>query len=130
PQGGAYVSTFAPGGQTDAWSGDGSLLKTRNEIQRVQVFNANGGSYALTFKGAATGIAYNASTLSGTQQTALGCDSVCAISGSAGDYTITFNGGSNAGKDVDQVAADKTNGGSGGLVGALNNGRLVGDVNF
>ena len=81
PQGRVYWITFAPGVQTNALSGDGSLLKARNEIQRVQVFNANGGSYTLTFKGAATGIAYNASTLSGAQQTALGCDSACGISG-------------------------------------------------
>ena len=52
------------------------------------------------------------------------------ISGSAGDYTVTFGGTQVTGKDIDQISADKGDPNNGGLTGALNNGKLVGNVSF
>src|SRR5207237_9133904 len=110
PEGRVYWITFAAGTPTSTLTGDGSLLKASNEVQRIQVFNANGGAYSLTYVGQATGIAYNASSLSNAQITSLTgatCPTDCevTISRSARDYTVPFGGTQVTGKALDQNPA-------------------------
>jgi RHS repeat-associated protein len=69
-------------------------LPTGNEVQTVTVANATGGTFRLAYNnGQTVAIAYNAST--STVQTALeavlGSGNV-TVSGSAGNYTVTFTG--------------------------------------
>src|SRR5260370_27524772 len=55
PQGRIYSITFQPGQMPDLLTADGSLLAPRDAVQQVDVVNASGGTFKLSFKGSTTG---------------------------------------------------------------------------
>ncbi|TMD73457.1 MAG: hypothetical protein E6I81_04345, partial [Chloroflexi bacterium] len=137
PEGNVYWITFQPSASNvPTLTGDGSLLAARNELQQVSLWNANGGTFAISDGAHSATISYDlsnlASALAGTTSpnTNLGADVKIAGDppGNApnnGFFTIEFSGPSVRGRHVNPLIADASH-----LVGALDNGKLVGDAHF
>ena len=90
---------------------DASGVVAQNEVQHVQLLNATGGTFTLTLGGQTTAPLQwnaNANTGAGNVQSAVGALTslptgvTVSVSGSAGNYTITFLGG----KHVDKLVGD------------------------
>src|SRR5262249_53334320 len=131
PEGNVYRITFSGTGDQPELVPDSSGLTPRSEKQTIGVYNANGGTFTLTFPGRsgpthARDFTALASTVASTPQAKLTAGVTVAVSSTVtGIYEITFGGTSGANTDVNEIIADDSN-----LVGALDNGKLVGDVNF
>ena len=128
--GNIYTISFdASVGPVAALTTDGTQLTARDEVQQVNVVNADSGTFTLTFGGAVTTqLAPDAAT--GTVQSELnGLPSISghgtvAVSGSPGQYTITFGGGL-GGTNVGDITADNSQ-----LTGALSDGNLNDPATF
>ena len=105
---------------------DVTLLQSQNETQEVALLNATGGTFTLTFDGSTTaGIAYNAPTadvqiaLNALSTISAGSGSV-SITGTPGNYVVTFDGGARA-----HTHASKLLGDAGGLENSASFGSLT-----
>ena len=136
PEGFVFTITFDPSVNPTlaaAITTNGAGLTAQNEVQQVDVVNANGGTFVLTFGGQGTApINYNADPTSGSDSvraklvalSSIGGSGV-TVSGSSGHYTITFGGGTLAGTNVGDLAPDASQ-----LTGALTNGNLASSATF
>ncbi|HET7129920.1 MAG TPA: hypothetical protein VFJ93_12675, partial [Gaiellaceae bacterium] len=135
PEGWVYTITFDDSvnpALAQAITVNGAGLTARDEEQKVDVVNATGGSFVLTFNGQGTApIAYNAPA-TGTDSvqdrlralSSIGSTGV-SVSGTPGHYTITFGGGSLHNTNTGDLSPDASL-----LTGALASGNLAASANF
>ncbi|MEP7335513.1 MAG: hypothetical protein ABI717_07010, partial [Actinomycetota bacterium] len=140
PEGTIYRILFTGNGDQDELSVDGTNLTARNEVQTIGVYNANGGTFTLqfgavgpqtvTFDSSTTTLRANMGTALDTAIGAGKYDSALAtvtppysVTG-AQIFKVEFQG-TQGGKDVTPIVADAAL-----LAGALQNGKLLGNVNF
>ncbi len=133
-QGAVYTITWAANATAvPLVTVDGTSLTNRNEVQAIDVKNADGGTFALSFGTNAltpsSELAYNASPTGSPATTAFdtlfgsGNYSV-DVTSTAGHYVINFQG-SNAGKDVGDIAVTDTS----KLAGTMTDGNVT-NANF
>ncbi len=91
-----------------------------NEVQQVTLANATAGSWRLAYNGEVTSpLAWNASSSDvDTALEALGGIDAVTVSGSSGNFTVTF-GGSHTNQSVHQIFGDAANAISGSTISTI-----------
>ena len=122
--GGVVVTSGSPGSYTITFTNhadqpllllDASSIAPQNEVQKLTVSGAVGGTFSLSYKTSnATGLAWNilasdlATAIGGIVGATVAVSGTPAVVGTAGTYTITYSSGVLAGTNVNPLASNSS----------------------
>ena len=112
---GSYTITFTNHGDQPLLLLDASSITPQNEVQKLTVTGAVGGTFSLSYKTSnATGLAWNiaasdlATAISGIVGATVVVSGTPAVIGTAGTYTITYSSGVLAGANVNPLVSNSS----------------------
>jgi hypothetical protein len=112
---GSYTITFTNHADQPLLLLDASLIAPQNEVQKLTVSGAVGGTFSLSYKTSnATGLAWNidptalGTAISGIVGATVVVSGTPAVVGTAGTYTITYSSGALAGANVNPLVSNSS----------------------